>query len=241
MPTVAVLCHLYYEDSLEGLLPYLKNLVHYNTRFFFNLCSDTTYYQEVRKELLHHFENVVITCSPNVGKDIGGKLVLLDACLKLWYDCDYLVWLHDKKSPHTTTGTAWREKLLAILEQRNIEAALAAFEKQPNIGLIGSKAMLLNEYDAKTGQYACTSNRELQLLRKDYGIRANNHSFIGGTMFWCRASVYKNFFSRHSPLAIRATLEKGNVLDHHQGSLSHAWERMLSWIALNEGLQIKGI
>jgi lipopolysaccharide biosynthesis protein len=67
------------------------------------------------------------------------------------------------------------------------------------------------------------------------------HSFIGGTMFWSRALVYKSFFHQHSPLAIRATLEKGNVLDHKQGSLSHAWERMLSWVVLNEGFQIKGI
>jgi lipopolysaccharide biosynthesis protein len=60
-------------------------------------------------------------------------------------------------------------------------------------------------------------------------------------MFWSRASSVITFFGRHSPLAVRATLEKGNVLDHQQGSMAHAWERMLSWVVLNQGLQIKGI
>jgi lipopolysaccharide biosynthesis protein len=241
MMSIAVLCHLYYKDSAESLVPYLKNLEAYNTRFLFNLCCDTTYYQELRQRVCQLFQNPILTGTPNVGKDIGGKLALLDTFLKLELDSDYIIFLHDKKSPHTTTGAAWRQKLLAILEPQNINKISGMFLRSEETGLIANGDLILNEYDPATKQYNCTSNAELQVLRARYGIHTDSHDFIGGTMFWARASVYRNFFTTVDPLQVRSTLEKGNILDHHAGTRAHAWERMLSWIVLNSGFKIKGI
>lgn len=241
MKSVSVLCHLYYKDSLKLLLPYLKNFNKTNTRFLFNICSDTDYSDDVLQHICLNFEDAIVTCSPNVGKDIGGKLVLIDTYLKLGIDSDYLVLLHDKLSPHTATGNAWRKKLLAIIERENIEKILQVLSQDQSTGIIANSKSIMNEYDEEAQAYACTSNAELQLLREKYRIHTNLHHFVGGTMFWARSSVFQNFFNVHQPLEIRKTLEKGNILDHNKGTFSHAWERMLSWIVLNEGLIIKGI
>jgi len=223
------------------LMPYLKNLRDYNTQFFFNLCSDTEYYAEVARTITTTFENAVITCSPNAGKDIGGKLVLIDAYLKLRNNSDYLVFMHDKHSPHLTTGAAWRKKLLVILEPENIAKILRLFSIKTTIGLIGSEKQIMNEWDEKTQTYLCTSHAELRLLRERHHIQTNVHSFVAGTMFWTRASIYRDFFSKYPPLKIRSTLETGNVLDNEQGTFSHAWERVFSWIVLNYGFKIAGV
>ncbi len=241
MPSISLLCHLYYQDSLDMLLPYLKNLHGYNTRFFFNVCSDAGYHTEVVKKLRATFQDAIITCSPNAGKDIGGKLVLLDTYLKLGGESDYLVLIHDKHSPQTVTGAAWRKKLLAILEKENIIKILRLFSSKAVVGLVGSEDQITNEYDAKTKTYKCSSHAELELLRAQYNIHTDVPAFIGGTMFWTRAAIYRDFFLQYSPLQIRSTLETGNILDYEKGSFSHAWERMFSWIVLNRGFKIAGI
>jgi lipopolysaccharide biosynthesis protein len=241
MQSVSVLCHLYYEDSLESLKPYLKNVQRYNASFFFNVCSETDYYVDLVQRVREAFPHSIITTSTNVGKDIGGKLVLLDTYFKLQCNTDYLILLHDKVSPHTSTGSAWRKRLLAILEDQNIENITSAFLNNNNIGLIATQDLIMNEYDEKTLTYHCTSNEKLKLLRKKYNITSNRHEFVGGTMYWVQSKIYSNFFAQYSPLKIRATLEKGNVLDHNIGSVTHAWERMFSWIVLNQGYSLKGI
>jgi lipopolysaccharide biosynthesis protein len=60
-------------------------------------------------------------------------------------------------------------------------------------------------------------------------------------MFWVRSEIIVSFFKRYNALKIRATLENGNVLDNEFGTKTHAWERMLSWIAGSQGYYIQGI
>jgi hypothetical protein len=59
-------------------------------------------------------------------------------------------------------------------------------------------------------------------------------------MFWVRASIFEDFFSMYSPLSIRAQLEEGNVLDD-EPTITHTWERLLSWLVTSKGYKIKGI
>jgi hypothetical protein len=60
-------------------------------------------------------------------------------------------------------------------------------------------------------------------------------------MFWGNGHVLMNFFKRHNPLKIRQTLEEGNVLDNFGDTNTHSWERLLSWIILAQGLDVKTI
>ncbi len=78
-------------------------------------------------------------------------------------------------------------------------------------------------------------------MRKTLGFKSSDHRFVAGTMFWARAKPLLEFFRQHAPLDIRKGLEAGNVIDEKHGTNTHAWERMLSWIILEKGYQIKGM
>jgi lipopolysaccharide biosynthesis protein len=95
----------------------------------------------------------------------------------------------------------------------------------------------------KADELVYATNFELlQGLTQTYGIsRTANSAYIGGTMFWVRASIYEDFFSENSPLGIRATLETGNVMDHAGGTHTHSWERLLGWIVGSKGYKVMGI
>ena len=60
-------------------------------------------------------------------------------------------------------------------------------------------------------------------------------------MFWARATPILSFFGDHPPLDIRKTLEKKNVMDDFGGTITHAWERLLSWLIFAQGYTIKGL
>lgn len=238
---ITVLCHIYYENSLDIIKPYLYALKKYKVNYYFNVCSETSYSEQLVTELKEAFNTAIITSSTNVGKDIGGKLVLIDTYIKLKEQADYLILLHDKISPHTSLGTRWREKLFSILEPASVDSIMQAFAKSSTTGLIAGNQLIRDEYHKNSNTYQCTSNEILHGLRNKYSITAVKHSFIAGTMFWVRAKIYEDFFSTHQPLQVRSTLEKGNIQDQEKGSFAHAWERMFSWIVYQQGFNIKGV
>ncbi|AMM51849.1 hypothetical protein TH61_12600 [Rufibacter sp. DG15C] len=239
--SISVLCHLFYENSLVDLFPYFKNLQEMKVDFYFNICSETTYKDSLYKNIKSNFPDSVITVSSNVGKDIGGKLVLIDLYLKIGNKSDYLIFIHDKVSPHAANGRLWREKLLSILEPSKISQILREFSINDNVGLIANKDLLLNEFDQRSGKILGSNASILLELLNDYRFKIKDYTFVGGTMFWVRSKIYEDFFSKHNPLTIRSSLEKGNVLDNDNGTYAHSWERILSWIMNNSSFKIKGI
>ena len=52
---------------------------------------------------------------------------------------------------------------------------------------------------------------------------------------------YREILLNNNPILIRGDLEPGNVLDLHGERLTHTWERMFSWIAINDGYRVNGI
>lgn len=238
---ITILAYVYYESSLSSILEYLLSLKEYDTTILFCISTDNIASQETIKKINTNFSNALIIKVPNIGKDIGGKLALIDLSLKLNLKSDYYIFLHDKKSPHTSLGDIWRKKLFQIVEYQNIEKIENMFKDNDTLGIIAANEFIINEYDSTTGNFNCTSNLILKKLIRHYKFKLNNYDFVGGTMFWARAEIFNDFFSKYEPLEIRATLEKGNVLDHNHGTHTHAWERILSWIAINKGYTIKGI
>ena len=76
---------------------------------------------------------------------------------------------------------------------------------------------------------------------KKYGISISNYEFIGGTMYWMKAPIIENFFTKYNPMQIRSELEAGNVMDNYGSTNAHTWERVLSWAATNQGYRVRGI
>ena len=234
---IAIFLHIYYPDSLPDLLKLLGPLLNGNNYLFINLVRDThPHIPEIQEQ-----KNIIVVRSTNKGKDVGGKLVLLDLYLRLGIKSEQMIFLHDKKSPHTATGSFWKSELYKIIDEKYWPIIVAAFEQKKDLGIIGSKTFIHNEWNGKTKQFESTNHTILLSLVNEYGFSLQDYSFVAGTMFWVRSAIYEKFFLQHMPLSIRATLEEGDVLDLDSGSFTHAWERMLSWIVTEQGYKLYGI
>ncbi len=176
-----------------------------------------------------------------MGKDIGGKLMLIEIYLRLGIQSDYIVFLHDKKSLHSSTGSFWKNELFRIIDEKTVDKIMLIFQNQNSTGIIGPSKFIRNEWNSK-GNYFSTTNSDILLTLLDsYRFKIRDYSFVAGTMFWVRSEIFQQFFLENSISKIRESLEKGNVMDSEKGSITHSWERMLSWIAIEKGYKLFGI
>ena len=177
----------------------------------------------------------------NKGKDIGGKLFLMKCLLEQNVSEKYVLFLHDKKSPQVVDGEKWKDELWNINKRENLTKAINLLNTNESIGIVANHTSIVNPKIAGDA-YAYATNKEFIFdLANRYNISPNDKSFVGGTMFVARLKPYLDFFSENDPLVIRAALEQGNVLDLDKGTLTHSWERLLSWILTSKGYSIEGI
>lgn len=227
MVSCALLFHQFYTDTA---LPDLSALHQYNisTRIFLNRVAPFFEAEKVP-------DYFVTLSSPNCGKDIGGKLALVDSFLKLDSESDWLIFMHDKKSPHLSTGEAWRKKLWTVIAPAFVKKAIPLLA-DPLVGMIGPESCAAAWPPKLQNEKLIPMLNELS---ETYKLAGNSFSFVMGTTFWIRASVIRNFFSVHTPLQIRSTLEKGNILDTSTPTITHTWERLFAKIVVSNGMSIR--
>lgn len=210
-----------------------------NTRFFINIQGDSKEHRALYKNVRNNLNNAYVLTTPNKGRDIGAKLMLMDLLFRLDFPSDYTLIIHDKKSPHLENGDYWREELFKIIDPKYISQVFETFEKE-RAGIVGSVKYIQNEYDA-SGTFACNCNDKIKELLKKYNIQTSNYDFVAGNIFWIRTDLLKSFFIERPILQIRSDLESGNALDFSNGTYIHSWERLMSWIATSQGYSIYGI
>jgi lipopolysaccharide biosynthesis protein len=238
--TIAVLYHIFYEDSSDTICHELKALNNYKTVFLFNICLDTPDKSSISKTLKECFPGCIIITASNKGKDIGAKLALLQLVLYLQIDADYLLLLHDKKSLQALKSATWKKGLLKILSPDKILQTLKIFQENTECGIIATEEYVIKEF-FENGLFPGINGGILTALMTKYKIKPPSYSFVAGTMFWVKAKPMKDFFRQHSPLDIRKELEDGNVLDNFSGTITHSWERLFSWVVTSQHYSIKGI
>ena len=239
-PKITVFAHLYYSASIDEFISHLTDIATYKPDFFFNLgpsCDRELQIEKIRS----HFPEAYILDSPNIGKDVGGKLALLELYGRLNLQSDYMLFIHDKQSPQVIHGEKWKNELLEILKMNKIKEVMRIYESEPSVGIIGALKHISNEYDSKTQKFNTKNDEILREYIAGFKFTANEFSFIAGNMFWVRASIFEHFFKINNPLKLRSGLEEGNVLDAESGTRTHSLERVFGWIALNQGFSIKGI
>lgn len=237
---VAVLYHIFYEDSVPDIVNELKGLNYFQTSFFFNICSETPNQHKIREDLLKFFPGSVVCTSSNKGKDIGGKLLLVKVCLEMRYEPDWIIFLHDKKSLQALNAKTWKNELLKIIQKDQLPKVNEIILNNPNCGIIAAKDYVRKETKIE-GKFTGNNGPILAALIQKYNITSKNYEYVAGTMFWVKASVLLAFFKKFDPLKIRQSLEEGNVIDNFNGTNAHSWERMLSWIISSQGLNFKTI
>jgi hypothetical protein len=229
----AILYHNYY--SLEGIEDIRRRIRELHEPGILLLCSLPARSYE-KRPLQGEKERFVLT--ENIGKDIGGKLLLIQLLLTLYPRTPYTIFLHDKKSYQKHSGYFERESLLSIIDKDKFRRIASRFDNDPALGIACAAGHIRNEHMGK-GRFDTPNSPLLAEMIARHGIRTKDFRFAAGTMFWTRTRILADFFSAGSALDIRSTLEEGNVLDSEKATRTHCWERMFSWIATDAGYTLK--
>jgi len=238
----SILIHIYYRDSWEKFFKErLKNLENYSPVIMVNLCMITPWNPQIISSIKNDFPKAMIIKTPNKGKDIGGKLALIDLFIKTSQQSDLIVFLHDKTTPYLINGETWRNRLFGIIDPEKINTIINEFQNNKQIGIIGAKDFIRNEFDKKKNKLETTNSNKLKELVERYNINVTDYSFIAGSMFWIRTLIIQKFFSRYLALNCREMLEDGDFTDRYEGTYTHSWERIFCWIANDQHFVIKGI
>ena len=237
---LAILYHIFYEDILDHIFPEIEHLLHYKPYFLFNISADTPNQIEIKNALVKYFPGAVVTISTNKGKDIGGKLLLLNICIQLGIQPDWIIFLHDKKSLHALNAKTWKNGLLKIIEEKEIDKIISLIDTNKNCGIIGAADYVRKE-QSEDGKLVSINASIMEQLQQQYNVDCKDSYYVAGTMFWGKASVLLGFFKKNDPLKIRQTLEDGNVIDNFKGTHTHSWERLLCWIITSQKLEIKTV
>jgi len=236
-----IICHLFYPSIAIELLQKLKYLDTQENCFLFNISPGDSEDKKLISYARTFFPNSLIFTIPRKGRDIGAKLMLINAALQLGIQSKTTLIIHDKKSPHLDNGSSWRNELLKIIEPKYQEKIFNLFQTNSNIGIIGTAEFVQNEYNPADRSFSCSSDKEIKEQLGKYKIKTDDYNFIAGNIFWIRTNLLQTFFKNRSILKIRSDLEWGNSLDFDKGTYIHAWERMMSWIATSQGYRIYGI
>src|SRR5258706_8034304 len=150
----ALLIHIYYHDSWEQIFKkQVKALENFSPVIMINLCMDLQGNRIIINAIKQDFPSAFIITTPNKGKDIGGKLALISMFMTTEQKADYIVFLHDKISPHSITGDRWREKLFSIIDPGKIKDILNEFDTNSVTGVIGARDFIKNEFDEKNKEW----------------------------------------------------------------------------------------
>ena len=248
-PLCSVFFHNYY-GAHQSWMGYFEKNISFPANLYYNIAESSIYNIEQSTEDFFsnykpgsnsYLKNIIVRQSPNTGKDIGGKLVLLDTYLKLGMQTEYGLFLHDKRSPYKANNQTWTDNLLKIAEKPFSEQALTLIKNNPDIGIITVNGNIGNEFDYTINSFKSSNKQLLSELQNIFDIHPLDFRYIAGTMFWFRTAPLINFLEKNTPLKIRAMLEKGNVTDEDEGTYTHSWERLLCWIITSQNYSIKTI
>ncbi len=238
---IAVLCHLFYQDGHDKLFKRLGNLRNPDTNYYFNIVDTGSDRGPLIKKIRTLFPDAVLIQTPHKGRDIGGKLSLLNVYFNTDIRADLLLFIHDKQSPHIGNADYWINELLKIVNKDQLGKVLNCFAADERCGIVCAQKFIQNEYISARDGFNCTSDQILQKLIKEYNAPIHSYDFVAGTIFWARSVIYQDHFKGNNILKDIALLESGNVLDFDKGTRIHAWERFLSWIAAGQNYKITGI
>mgnify|MGYP000925046983 CR=1 FL=1 len=233
---VASICHIYYEDMIEEMISKCSNLskLDIDVDYYFTLSADSSTIGQkewVKASIKQSFPDAKILIVPNKGLDIGAFFkVLIEIINK---DYDYIVKTHTKKSLKTSGeyfGKVWRNDLLSILDSDKLPMVY-------DFVLKGSEMITSNKWIIDIEKDSFNVNKVHGIIT-ELKIEPSTH-FVGGTMFWMRFEVLKQYFNKEVLEKYYNQLEEGYFyqIDKSNGEyLTHAFERVFGLMCKIDGV-----
>jgi len=233
-PTVAVIAHLYYTDLGYELLRQLEAVAGPQTDLYVTIPvekSSAQLLQTLRSILEDRFRKVRLMTVPNRGMDIGPFFEVIRELVKTEVPMvDLLLKVHMKKSLKVSgarKGRRWRHGLLdGLLGDRcNVQAIIDTFAANPDLGLLAPHKFLMTR--SRRDQSVGSNEALVSALLDRHGLDPDPaRPFVRGTMFWARSTMLIPALTA-APLPTSEDFELGHASD---GSLAHAYERLLSYL-----------
>ena len=235
---VGIGAHIYYLDLLDEFLSHFEKVP---GRFGLYVTTPNSNPDSVERQISSRLGSKLLDLKvvpvENKGRDMGPFVLnFLDNAKQY----DICCWVHSKKSTYEPSYGSWREYLLDNLlgTPENVAAIMEEFRSKPDLGLMYPKP-----FPAIAEKVEWGSNFKLtSSLLARLGIKISIEDrplFPAGGMFWFR------------PRALGSLLDLGLTWDDFErlsngprdsnsgavvdGTLSHALERMITYVTMNTG------
>ncbi|MGH6761885.1 MAG: rhamnan synthesis F family protein [Phyllobacterium sp.] len=237
---VAVCAHVYYEDMIDELLEYTSNI---SVPYDLIITTDT---DAKKKFVTNAAENTagvanlyVIVSESNEGRDTSSLLITCrDFFLNDKYDLVCRV--HTKKSPQDGPKGSFfkRHTLDNILGSKGyVDNILEMFASNPHIGL--SCPTLIHVGYPTMGHSWFTNKDNVDSLSRKLGLSVNldNDTPVApyGGMYWFRPKALRKLFDYPWKWEDFANQQ------YKDGSLPHAVERVIGYVAIDAGYTVQHV
>jgi hypothetical protein len=184
---VAVLLHLYHQKLWPYFKAYLYN-IHHPFDLYVNL-TDERLDDNLRTtaDIMNAFPTATVFVSPNLHRDIGGFLTVLNHIFDSGKTYESALFLHSKM--HTDE---WRTELVqALLDNpERVDYIIETFKQSLSVGMVGCRKWLFD--DGLNGGFGPEQAHYLNC----FNLRFVSGQFIAGTMFWARWCLFANTFGK---------------------------------------------
>lgn len=227
---ILVVVHLYYTEMWPELRDCLKNIKQpydlYVTIVFEN--------KQLKEEILNFNSEAHFEVVENKGYDIGPFIHILNK-VNL-DDYSYIIKLHTKRDIEKgqgwfrkLDGSKWRERLLEFIKTpENFEKSLKYLSGNKKVGMVSSVHTIV-DYDIYDKEPIENTKQWL----KEHNFPVFKYSYVAGTMFIARASIFKNI--QNLKISI---VDFPNANEEHQCQLAHIFERLFGYFTNKDGYRI---
>ncbi|MBB5864294.1 rhamnosyltransferase [Xanthomonas arboricola] len=218
---VAIVLHLFHIDLIDPICGYMRNVI-VDHDIFVSVKSIADrriavgYFQQ-------HNIRAFVFIHPNIGRDVGPFVSLLNAGLLDRYDA--VCKIHSKKSVYHDGGDQWRNELMKSLlgSSLTVLKILRAFDDDPMCGIVGPETAYLGN-----ARFWGGNEERLRVLAAETGVddARIRLGFFAGTMFWFRPAALAALRARNIGLS-----EFDPEAGQRDATLAHVIERLfVLWV-----------
>ena len=226
---ILVHCHIFYSELWKELKDYILILQQFKPKIYFTMGDHNP---SLVREIQETFPEAQIHILENRGYDIAPFISIINS-IDL-NDFDLIVKLHTKRNIQEyfhhvnyrwVYGKRWRQMLLAFTSPtQTLNKTLSMFRTDPTIGMIGNGNCWIDYVRSGmpwNSSYIEPELKRLKILTKERG-------FLSGTMFVCRAEIFK-------PIQHKIDFFSFPALTDHNTNLAHAYEMMFGVLVYEMG------
>lgn len=236
---VAVLLYLYNQNLVSEYCKLLDPVSDY-IHLFLSICEDNEKEQDYIQNILDNTSiKYTISVVPNKGLDIGPFLQQIKSIDHTEYSS--FIKLHSKQSLWGYyKNIDWRIPLVNSLigNKRIFLENFNTIVNNKHIGMIGNTGFMLGRDKEWHNSELIKNIAKTFLNISDEEIDRSDLSFIAGSIFWSKTSLFQKYFSTDIIDRIYALLETNKFTDRSYPTYAHSLERLFGYIVQLSGLQI---